>query len=125
MLLVSKKKHAKSLNDFDNHLKYTINSQVLIAAVSLLFLPMGILAAIGAFIIGFQNGAPISEQCSSLEFVEYCANPCDCITVQCELREFLPSYEQLIDIRDSANEMTEANGEVIFKELDGDIKLKM
>ena len=103
----------------------TIRWQVLITAVPKLFQPMGILAIVIALGVAMERAIPISELAvimwSLLVAVPVLSSV---VNGHVAIAGFLPSYEQLIALRDKAAGMKETQGAQVLHKLEHAIEFR-
>jgi len=122
-----RQQHAQDsyLKAFDQHIRVTLRSQVLSTAVPQFFQPMAVLAVLIA--LGFSIGrqAPVSEL-AAVMWSLLAAIPILASLLQgnVTISNFLPSYEQLVDLRRKAADFVEIQGDRIFSRLDHAIELR-
>jgi len=106
------------MNAFDAHMKVTIRSQVLLDIVPNFFKPLGILAAVIAFGVALNLGSRVSELAAVLwSLLNIIPLLSTLLQTSVSINNFIPSYDQLVSLRKSADEHKEIQGEVIFLEL--------
>jgi len=95
----------KYLKSFDNHAKITIKSQTLSNLLPLLFIPLGVLAAVVSYGISLDLGYKISELSAVLwSLLVILPVVSSVIQASTSVNNFIPSYEQLEDIKKLAKE---------------------
>ena len=92
--------------------------EVIITGIANLFRPMGMLASIIALGIAIHQGAQISE----LAAVLWSLNACiplfsQFLQLNTSIRNFLPSYEQIVSLRNQASLHEEIEGQKIFHKI--------
>ena len=120
-----KQARKRYLDAFDRHIHVTLRSQTLETAVPKLFQPMGMLAVIIAMGIAVQQKVSISEL-AAVMWSLLGAMPILATLIQgnISISNFLPSYEQLVSLRESAAEFEEIEGDRIFSTLERSIEFK-
>jgi len=113
------------LNAFDAHMDVTIKSQTLGVAVSNLFAPLGILASVVALGFAIEQQESISEL-TAVMWSLLSALPIlsALLHTNISINNFIPSYEQLLLLRNRAEEYTEIEGEKEFDKLEDGIKFQ-
>jgi len=113
------------LNAFDAHMDVTIKSQTLGVAVSNLFAPLGILASVVALGFAIEQQESISEL-TAVMWSLLSALPIlsALLRTNISINNFIPSYEQLLLLRNRAEEYTEIEGEKEFDKLEDGIKFQ-
>jgi ATP-binding cassette subfamily B protein len=113
------------LRAFDRHIGVTLRSQTLSTAVPLFFAPLGMLAAVMAMGLAIHQKVPISELAAVLWSL-LSALPILSALLQgnISISNFLPSYEQLVALRQKAAEFEEQQGVRIFTRLERGIELQ-
>lgn len=115
----------KYLKAFDDHMKVTIKSQVLADLVPNFFRPLGILATVIAFGIALNLGSRISELSAVLwSLLNIMPILSTLLQTNVSINNFIPSYEQLILLRERADDHKEISGHNIFKNLREEIRFK-
>jgi len=106
------------LNVFDNHVRATLHSQTLASAVKAFYQPVGIVAAIVALLFAIERGIPLAEVAAILWSLLK-ALPMIGLLIEgrTTIYNFLPSYEQLQDLRNKAACEKDVSGKKIFTEL--------
>jgi len=110
---------------FDQHVHVTLRSQVLATAVPSFFGPLSMLAVVIAMGIALHQQARISEL-AAVMWSLLAAMPIIAALLQgnISISNFLPSYEQLISLREKAAEVEEIEGQRIFQRLECGVELK-
>jgi len=113
------------LRAFDNHIDVTIKSQTLAIAVSSFFVPLGTLGVVIALGISMEEQTPISEL-TAVVWSLLSALPIisSLLQTNISINNFIPSYEQLISLRNRAKSLEEIEGIKVFKSFQKDIILK-
>ena len=120
-------KQAKSqyLNAFDAHVDVTLKSQTLVTAVPAFFAPLGILAAVIALGMALNKGDSLSELVAVLwSLLTALPILASLLHTNISINNFIPSYEQLVDLRKQASYHKEIKGNKIYKKLNQSIVLK-
>ncbi len=119
------KARGRYLNAFDQHVHVTLRSQVLGTAIPLLFQPLAMLAVVIAVGFGLQQQVSISELAAVMWSLLACL-PILAALLQGNLSisNFLPSYEQLVSLRNRASEFEEVQGSRQFTHLEKGIEVK-
>jgi ABC-type multidrug transport system fused ATPase/permease subunit len=103
---------------FDEHRKVSIRSQTLSFAVLSLYEPVGIAAALAAFLVALHGGTPISEVAAVLwGLLRALGLIGKLLQGKTIINNFIPSYEQLVRLRDDAENTRQTDGGTLFKEL--------
>lgn len=115
----------KYLQAFDRHTHVTLRSQTLSTAIPKFFLPLCMLAAVVAMGIALQRKVPVSEL-TAVMWSLLAALPILAALLQSNITisNFLPSYEQLLNLKKKASEFEEKEGQNIFSSLKHEIRLK-
>ncbi len=110
---------------FKKHVSATLKSQTLAASVPALFAPFGILAAIVALGVALDQGEQLSELVAVLWSL-LAAFPIlsSLLHTNISINNFIPSYEQLIELKDQAKSSIEVGGTNEFNSLMSGIQLK-
>jgi ABC-type multidrug transport system fused ATPase/permease subunit len=113
----------KFLHAFDAHRHVTLRSQTLATAVPKFFQPLAMLAAVIAMAIALQNEIKVSVL-AAVMWSLLAAMPILTLLLQSKLSvsNFLPSYEQLISLTNTAKQFKEISGPLIFHTLKESIK---
>ena len=121
-----RQKHARKryLDAFSDHMNVSIKSQTLKAAVPLLFSPFGMLAVIVALGMSIENGANLAEL-AAVMWSLLTAMPIISTLLQANvsINNFLPSYDQLVELRSKAEKYREVDGDIEYKNLNSGIRL--
>jgi ATP-binding cassette subfamily B protein len=103
---------------FDNHTKVTLKSQVLSSAIPKFFTPMGMMAVLIAIGIAISENVNISEMAAILwSLIGAIPILSSILQGNISIRNFIPSYEQLVELQKKATELEEVDGTVVFEEL--------
>jgi len=113
------------LKAFDRHVDVTLRSQVLATAAPRLFQPLSMLAVVISLGLYVQNQSPLSELVAIMWSL-LAALPILSGVLQgkISINSFLPSYEQLISLRNKAVGLAESQGTLVFNELKTGIEFK-
>ena len=113
------------LDAFDRHVEVTLPSQALATAVPKFFQPLAMLAVVVAMGVAVQQEVPISEL-AAVMWSLLAALPILSALLQgnISISNFLPSYEQLVSLRQSAVEFEELQGDRDFSLLEHGIEFK-
>lgn len=116
---------ARTMADYRGHVQATLRSQTLLAATQKLYQPLAMLAAIVAMGLAVAQQARISEL-AAVMWSLLAAAPVMSALVQgnISISNFLPSYEQLASLRQTAEEHREAEGSKPFVRLEQGIALE-
>ncbi len=110
---------------YDGHVHATLRSQTFAAAVPSLYQPLAMLAVVVAMGIAIHQQARISELAavmwSLLAAMPIVAN---LLQGNISISNFLPSYEQLMSLREKAAAVEELEGTRIFARLERGVELK-
>jgi ABC-type multidrug transport system fused ATPase/permease subunit len=119
------KARERYLESLDNHVSVTLKSQTLSHIVPNLYRPLGMLAGILAMGISIQRGDQVAELAAVMWSI-LSALPLLASIVQGNLsiKNFMPSYEQLLLLRSDAAKVEEVAGKLIFNRLENGICLK-
>lgn len=112
-------------NAYDTHRYAALKSQTLIAAIPLMYYPLGLSVVIIAMLIGRKLAVPLSE-IAALLYSLLKAIPCigQLTTQKNVLDNFIPSYEQVINLRNSATQLKQKTGTRIFTGFDKEIDIE-
>ena len=115
---------SKYLQAFENHINVTIKSQTLVIAIPVFFVPLGMLASVIALGISFQQQAPISEL-TAVMWSLLSAMPIlsSLLQTNISINNFIPSYEQLLFLRNRADKYKEIVGNKEFESIEKGIEL--
>jgi ABC-type multidrug transport system fused ATPase/permease subunit len=112
------------INSFDKHISSTLKSQILSTAIPKFFLPFALMSVIIAMSFAVRDGALLSELAavlwSFLTALPICAA---LLQSSISINNFLPSYEQLINLNSKAISLSEVNGKELFLRLNHKISL--
>jgi ABC-type multidrug transport system fused ATPase/permease subunit len=115
-----KQKEAKLryVKAFDDHINVTIKFQVLSELVPNFFKPLGIIATVIAFGIALNQGSRVSELTAVLwSLLNIMPILSILLQTNISINNFIPSYEQLLSLREGAEKHKEIEGNKIFTEL--------
>lgn len=119
-----KQAHARTLDAFDKHVQATLRSQTLERALTALYQPIGILSAVVALGVALSQGESLAQMATLLwSLLRMLPILGEIISSTVTISNFLPSYEQLISLRDQAGEVEEVGGGRIFERLKKNIVL--
>lgn len=111
---------------FDRHVYVTLRSQTLATVVPSFFKPLAMLAVVIA--VGFaaiQQQARISELAAVMwSLLATMPILSDLLQGNIQISNFLPSYEQLISLREKAAKVEEIEGQRIFTQMERGVELK-
>lgn len=108
----------------DQHIHVTLRSQTLQAAVPAFLQPVGILSAIAALGLALQQGTPVAEMAALLwSLLRALPLLSGLMSANVTISNFLPSYEQLVSLRNKAMQLEEPEGDKIFIRLDSGVAL--
>ena len=113
------------INAFNQHIQITLRSQVLSTAVPKFFQPMAMLAIIIALGLAVQQQVRTSELVAVMWSL-IAAMPIISSLLQgnITIRNFLPSYEQLLSLRNHAAVLEEIQGDRLFLRLERGVEFK-
>ncbi|PIR26669.1 MAG: ABC transporter ATP-binding protein [Deltaproteobacteria bacterium CG11_big_fil_rev_8_21_14_0_20_42_23] len=113
------------LQVFDQHVHVTLRSQTLETGVGLLYQPIGILSAIVALGVALHLGSPIAEMAALLwSLLRALPILGQLMSSSVSINTFLPSYEQLVSLREQAKSLEEVEGDRLFTRLKSGLELK-
>ena len=114
----------RNLKALNNHISITIKSQILQTFIINLFQPISFIAASVALIIVYNSEDSLSELAAvfwsllaSLPLIT------SIVKGNYDISNFLPSYEQLNELRKNSNNLKEFHGEKVYKKLTNFIKI--
>ncbi len=115
----------RTMAGYQGHVRATLRSQTLAAAIQKLYNPLGILAAVIAMGFAIQQQARVPEL-AAVMWSLLAAVPILSALLQgnISISNFLPSYEQLSSLRKLAVEFEEVEGARCFNKLEHGIELK-
>lgn len=109
-------------NAFQTHLGATLKSQTLNIAIPIIYYPLGLSALIIAMFVARRFMVPLSETAAVLySLVKIIPSIGHLATQKNALDNFFPSYEQVLDLRQSARQLPQRTGKNIFKGLKEEI----
>lgn len=113
------------LTAFNKHVSVTLLSQTLSTAIPKFFQPMAMMSVVIAMGIAIKNNTPISEL-TAVMWSFLAALPILAALLQghITINNFLPSYEQLVSLRNKAIEHAEIVGNTDFSTLKSEIVFK-
>ena len=113
------------LTAFNKHVTVTLLSQTLSTAIPKFFQPMAMMSVVIAMGLAIKNNTPISEL-TAVMWSFLAALPILAALLQgnISINNFLPSYEQLVSLRDKAVEHAEVEGSNNFTTLKSEITFK-
>jgi len=113
------------IKTLDQHIDATLKSQILSTTIPKLFLPFGMIAVILAMGLAIQDRAAISELAAVMwSFLAALPILAALLQGNISISNFLPSYEQLIDLKTRALELAEIKGTRIFTKLEKEISFR-
>jgi ATP-binding cassette subfamily B protein len=115
----------RTMAAYDGHVRATLRSQVLATAALKLYQPLAILAAVVAMGVAIQQQTRVSELAAVLWSL-IAAVPVLSAVVQgnVSITNFLPSYEQLVALRQRATELQDSGGGRRFDRLERGLELR-
>lgn len=113
------------LQAFDRHVYYTLRSQTLGDAVFSIFRPLALMAVVASLGFTFGQQTQMSE-IAAVMWSLLASLPILAKLLQgnISINNFLPSYEQLVSLRERAAELEECEGTQIFSQLHSCIEMK-
>ena len=116
---------SRYLRAFDDHINVSIKSQTLSTAVPLFFAPLGMLAAVIALGITVEQQNPISELAAVMwSLLSALPILATLLQTNISINNFLPSYEQLLLLRNSADKYKEIEGDKKFEKMEKGIEFR-
>lgn len=113
------------LRAFDQHIHVTLRSQTLAAAVPALFQPMAIFSATIALGMAIHEGYAVSEVVAVLwGLLRALPLLGSVLQTNISIKNFLPSYEQLVALQTQASHLQEMTGERQFSHLRQGVELR-
>ena len=107
------------------HARVSVKFHTLIGAVSKMFYPLGIVAALSALYISYLNNMQLSTMVMVLFSLNRLVPVLGLIlTGKTTIEGFVPSYEQLQKLNNDAKSYEVSNGGYIFNTLENEIQLK-
>lgn len=114
----------RSLDAFDQHIHATLRSQTLDTALKAFYQPLGLLATIVALGVALQQGSPVAEMAALLwSLLRSLPILSELMSANVSINNFLPSYEQLVSLRDQAKQVKEIEGDKLFTRLENGLVL--
>lgn len=115
----------RSLRAFDLHVHATLRSQTLETAVAAFYQPIAILSAIVALGVALHQGGAVAEMAALLwSLLRTLPLLGQLMSASVSIRNFLPSYEQLVSLRHQATQVEEIEGTRPFTQLKTGVVLK-
>jgi len=113
------------LDAFNKHVKITLFSQTLSTAVPKFFQPLAMMSVVIAIGFAIKANAPISE-ITAVMWSFLAALPILSALLQSNIsiNNFVPSYEQLLSLKNKAYHYREIEGETLFSRLKSKIEFK-
>ncbi len=113
------------LDAFNNHVKVTLLSQTLSTAIPKFFQPLAMMSVVIAIGFAVKANAPISE-ITAVMWSFLAALPILSALLQSNIsiNNFIPSYEQLLSLKNKAHYYREIEGESLFYKLKSKIEFK-
>ena len=110
---------------FDKHVKVTLLSQTLTIAVPKFFQPMAMMSVVIAVGFAIKSNTPISEL-TAVMWSFLAALPILAALLQghISINNFIPSYDQLVSLRNKALELAEIEGVKVFTEMERGMEFK-
>lgn len=122
-----KQKHSKEryIQAFNKHVKVTLLSQTLSTAVPKIFQPLAMMSVVISIGFAINDNAQISE-ITAVMWSFLAALPILAALLQghITINNFIPSYEQLLVLKNKAYDFREIEGAVIFTKLNNNIEFK-
>lgn len=116
---------ARYLEAFDRHVWATLRSQTLAVVIPALFQPIGVAAGVMGIGIALSQGLPISEMAAILwSLLRAIPVLGSLLQTNVSISNFLPSYEQLVFLRDQAQTEHDLQGAKEFKTLELGMSLR-
>ncbi len=110
---------------FDAHVHVTLGSQTLLVAINSFFQPISIAAGLIAMGIALSQGFAIAELAAILwSFLRAMPILSALLQTNVSLSNFLPSYEQLVDLRTQAEKAQDVQGSRNFNQLKQGLELR-
>ena len=110
---------------FNDHVRATLLSQTLSTAIPKFFQPLAMLSVVIAIGFAVKEKAPISEITAVLwSFLGALPILSSLLQGNISINNFIPSYEQLLFLKNKAYEYREIEGNLIFKKLKNKIELR-
>lgn len=122
-----KQAHSKErfLDAFNKHVRVTLLSQTFSTAIPKFFQPLAMMSVVIAIGFAIKDNAPISE-ITAVMWSFLAALPILSALLQSNIsiNNFIPSYEQLLYLKNKAIQNREIEGEFVFKKLQSNIELR-
>lgn len=113
------------LDAYYNHMDVAIKSQTLAVAVACFFTPLGILAAVIALGISVEQQGSISELAAVMwSLLSALPIISSLLRTNVSISNFIPSYEQLVSLRSSANKYRDIQGAKLFDKIENGIEFR-
>ena len=115
----------KYVKSFDNHMKATIKNQMLGLSLNSFFQPFGILIVVIIIGISLNLKSNLSELAAIFySFISSVALLNNLMGLNVTVNNFLPSYEQLNDIKNQSNKFKTENGNLEFYKVNKNIEFQ-
>jgi ATP-binding cassette subfamily B protein len=113
------------LRAYDRHVEATLKSQTMAQAVPRFFQPFAMLATVIAINFAIERQVPVPELGAVMwSFLSALPILVSLLNTNLNLSHFLPSYDQLIKLRNSADNLKEASGTRKFGGLERGLELR-
>lgn len=113
------------LSAFDQHVRVTLRSQIVADSIAALFQPIAILSAVIALGVALRYGTRVAEMAALLwSLLRALPLLGTLISTKISISNFLPSYEQLVSLRDQAERLKEVEGNKPFMRLEEGVELR-
>jgi ABC-type multidrug transport system fused ATPase/permease subunit len=122
-----KQKQSKDryLTAFNEHVRVTLFSQTLSTAIPKFFQPLAMMSVVIAMGLAIKSSVPISELAAVMwSFIAALPILSALLQGNISINNFIPSYEQLVSLRNEAKEHAEIEGSIPFSTLKSDIVFK-
>jgi ABC-type multidrug transport system fused ATPase/permease subunit len=107
------------------HVNVTLKSQILSIATPLIYEPFGMLVVVIALVVGQKYTLQFSELAALLWALRSSVPLVgDIVTRRNSLKSFLPSYEQITQLRKLASEQVQKSGDIPFLDFKKEIKIE-
>ena len=119
--------HSKEryLDAFNKHVRVTLLSQTLSTAIPKFFQPLAMMSVVIAIGFAINANAPISEITAVMwSFLAALPILASLLQSRIIINNFIPSYEQLLFLKNKAYDYREIEGDLLFTKLKGKIELK-
>jgi ABC-type multidrug transport system fused ATPase/permease subunit len=119
--------HSKEryLDAFNKHVRVTLLSQTLSTAIPKFFQPLAMMSVVIAIGFAINANAPISEITAVMwSFLAALPILASLLQSRIIINNFIPSYEQLLFLKNKAYDYREIEGDILFTKLKGKIELK-